>query len=71
MHDIEVFDFGPFRLSAGKHELSENGTPIALGSRAFDLLLALLRRQGQVVSKDELMAEVWPGTIVEENNLPT
>jgi TolB-like protein len=65
----ETFIFGPFRLDAGRRELIAHGTPVALGSRAFDLLLALVKRQGQVASKDELLAEVWPDTVVEENNI--
>jgi TolB-like protein/Tfp pilus assembly protein PilF len=69
MSDRDTFVFGPFRLSAGRRELSAHGTPVQLGPRAFDLLLALVRRHGLVSTKDELMAEVWPGTVVEENNL--
>jgi TolB-like protein len=61
--------FGPFRLSFGRRELLKNGVAVPLGSRAFDLLAALVRRSGNIVTKDELLAEVWPGTIVEENNL--
>jgi TolB-like protein len=61
--------FGPFRLSFGRRELLKNGIAVPLGSRAFDLLAALVRRSGNVVTKDELLAEVWPGTVVEENNL--
>lgn len=40
-----------------------------LGHRAFDVLLALVERAGQLVTKDELLAQVWPGVVVEENNL--
>ena len=43
--------------------------PVRIGSRALDVLLALIERRGQVVSKDTLMAEVWPDRVVEENNL--
>ncbi len=63
------FVFGPFRLSAARRELSAHGVPVALGQRAFDVLLALVRRHGELVTKDELMAEVWPGIAVDENNL--
>lgn len=69
MSDDEAFTFGPFRLSPGRRELLARGQPIALGARAFDLLLALVRRNGLLVSKDDLLAEVWPGTTVEENNI--
>lgn len=61
--------FGPFRLSVSRRELLRNDAPVSLGSRAFDLLLALARQQGSVLTKDELLAEVWPDTVVEENNL--
>ncbi|HEY4919912.1 MAG TPA: winged helix-turn-helix domain-containing protein [Xanthobacteraceae bacterium] len=62
-------EFGPFRLLAGRRELLAHGVPVALGQRAFDVLLALIERPGQLVTKDELMAQVWPGVVVEENNL--
>src|SRR5215212_10751521 len=42
---------------------------MALGDRAFDVLEALLASRGQLVTKDELMRRVWPGTVVEENTL--
>jgi len=45
------------------------GRAVQLGPRAFDLLAVLVRRPGDLVTKDELLAEVWPGTVVEENNL--
>jgi predicted ATPase/DNA-binding winged helix-turn-helix (wHTH) protein len=45
------------------------GTPVVLGSRAFDLLLCLIEHRDRVVSKGELLELVWPGVVVEENNL--
>ena len=69
MPDLEAFGFGSFRLMSQRRELLLNGDPVQLGSRAFDLLLALVKRRGQLATKDELIAEVWPGTIVEENSL--
>ena len=65
----EVLVFGPFRLEVARRELMAHGVPVTLGQRAFDVLLALVNRHGQLVTKDELMAEVWPGVVVEENNL--
>src|SRR5690349_19324793 len=50
-------------------ELRVDGKPVELGARAFDVLLALIEAAGTVLSKDELMARVWPGRVVEENNL--
>ncbi len=65
----QAYQFGPFRLLAHQRELSVHGVPISLGQRAFDILVVLVSRHGHLVTKDELMAEVWPGVIVEENNI--
>ncbi|SEN49979.1 Predicted ATPase [Duganella sp. CF517] len=61
--------FGPYRLAASNRVLLHDGRPVQLSGRAFDLLLALVERAGEVVSKEELIARVWPSTVVEENNL--
>jgi predicted ATPase/DNA-binding winged helix-turn-helix (wHTH) protein len=61
--------FGPFRLSRRKRQLSADSGPVALGTRAFDLLVTLLDRPGRLISKNELLDLVWPGLAVEENNL--
>jgi DNA-binding winged helix-turn-helix (wHTH) protein len=60
----EAFVFGPFCLLVGRRELLAHGVPVALGQRAFEILLTLVSRHGQLVTKDELMAEVWPGVVV-------
>jgi predicted ATPase/DNA-binding winged helix-turn-helix (wHTH) protein len=65
----EAFKFGPFRLLLARRELLAHGVPVTLGQRAFDVLLALVSRRGELVTKDDLMAEVWPGVVVEENNI--
>jgi predicted ATPase/DNA-binding winged helix-turn-helix (wHTH) protein len=65
----EAFAFGPFRLLVTRRELLAHGVPIAIRQRAFEILLLLVRRHGELVTKDELMAEVWPGVVVEENNI--
>src|ERR1700736_261982 len=69
MDTSDTFRFGSFHLLAGRRELRFNGAHVAIGSRTFDLLLALVRRRGQLATKDDLMAEVWSGRVVEENNL--
>jgi TolB-like protein/Flp pilus assembly protein TadD len=69
MRESETFIFGPFSLSVDRRELRWRGELVELGSRAFDLLVALARRGGQLATKSELMEEVWPDTVVEENNL--
>jgi predicted ATPase/DNA-binding winged helix-turn-helix (wHTH) protein len=61
--------FGPFRLSPRRRVLATAAGPVAVGARAFDLLATLLARPGQILSKNELLDLVWPGVIVEENNL--
>ncbi|MBO4221816.1 winged helix-turn-helix domain-containing protein [Bradyrhizobium neotropicale] len=65
----ETVCFGPFRLHAGQRTLEKDGTPIQLGSRALDLLIALVERAGTVVSKNDLLAKVWPDIIVDEGSL--
>ena len=64
--------FGPagrFELQPRERRLLVDGVPAPLGARAFDLLLALAARPGQLLTKNALLDEVWPGVIVEENNL--
>src|SRR5215470_16065301 len=61
--------FGRFLLLRYRRELLADGRPVKLGGRAFDVLMALIEARGAVVSKDALMARVWPDRIVEENNL--
>src|SRR3984957_18336071 len=67
--DEQVISFGPFRLLAAQRLLLEGDTPVRLGSRAFDILAALVERAGEVVGKEELIARAWPDTYVEEANL--
>ena len=61
--------FGPFELHASQRLLQRDGLAIILGSRAMDILLALLERPGAILSQRDLIARVWPGTIVEDVNL--
>src|SRR5258707_4262226 len=67
--DGRAISFGPFRLLAAQRLLLEGDRPVRLGSRAFDILAALVERAGEVVGKEELMARAWPQTFVEEANL--
>jgi predicted ATPase len=61
--------FGPFRLFPKEGLLLEADKLVRLGSRALDLLIALVERPGQLVTNKELMARVWPNVYVEPNNL--
>ena len=61
--------FGPFRLVPTQFLLLEGDKPVSLGSRALEILTVLLERPGELVSKQELMARVWPNVFVEPANL--
>ena len=64
-----VFAFGPFRLNAIGRTLHRGGRQVVVGSRAFDMLVALIQRQGDVLSHRELMAFAWSGLSVEDSNV--
>src|SRR5260370_21471435 len=64
-----AISFGPFRLYVAQRLLLEGDNPVRLGSRAFDILAALVERAGEVVGKHELIARAWPKIFVEEANL--
>ncbi|MGY4829949.1 ATP-binding protein [Sphaerotilaceae bacterium SBD11-9] len=61
--------FGPIQLRPAQRQLLIDGQPAALGARAFDVLLALVENRERLVTKNELLDFVWPGLVVEENNL--
>ena len=69
-HD-DTLRFGDFELRPAERVLLVRGAPVTLGSRAFDLLLALVQHRGRVVTKQELLDLVWPGLVVEEHNIAT
>ncbi len=64
-----LYEFNGFRLNAAERVLQRYGQEVPLTLKAFDLLLALVERRGQVVTKDQLMNEIWPDTFVEETSL--
>src|SRR5262245_12970569 len=61
--------FGRFRLIPARKLLLDGEKPVRLGSRACDILIALVERPGELLSNQELMHHVWPNTFVEEGNL--
>jgi predicted ATPase/DNA-binding winged helix-turn-helix (wHTH) protein len=65
----QTYSFGPFRFSATLQQLTLDGKPVRLGSRAIAILSALVERPGEVVSKEDLLTSAWPRTHVEEGNL--
>ena len=62
--DRHPISFGPYRLLAAQRLLLEGDRPVRLGSRAFDILAALVERAGEVVGKEQLIARAWPKTYV-------
>jgi DNA-binding winged helix-turn-helix (wHTH) protein len=65
----EIIEFGPFRLDVGQCRLTRGETAIVLRPKVFDLLVALARNPGNILTKDELLQLVWRDTLVEESNL--
>ena len=65
----QAYEFGPFRIKVEVCQLSRSGEVVPLTPKAFDTLLALVRRRDHVVDKDELMKIVWPDSFVSEDSL--
>jgi len=65
----ETFEFGPFRLDVAERKLVWEQDNVALTPKAFDMLVALVGRAGHLVTREELLREVWRDTFVEEANL--
>ena len=64
-----VYEFGPFRVDTNERLLRRGGLLVPLTPKAVETLIALVEGRGQLVSKEMLMARLWPGTFVEEANL--
>ena len=64
-----VYHFGEFQLDAGRRLLFRDGQAAQLSPKVFDTLLELVARAGEVVTKEELLAAIWPDAVVEENSL--
>ncbi len=67
----DLLRFEHFELHPGERLLRVRGEAVAVGSRAFDVLLALAQRHERLVTKQELLDLVWPGLVVEEHNVAT
>jgi predicted ATPase/DNA-binding winged helix-turn-helix (wHTH) protein len=63
------YTFGDFRLNAGEPLLLRNGAPVPLQLKTLETLLVLVKRAGSLVTRDQLIDEVWPDAFVDENNL--
>ncbi len=64
-----AYAFGDYRVEVARRILLQRGEAAPLTPKAFDTLLELVRHHGELVEKDALMQAVWPGRVVEENNL--
>src|SRR6204780_2956275 len=64
-----AISFGSFRLISTQRLLLESGKPVQLGSRALEILLALVERAGESIRREDLIARVWPHSIVDDSNL--
>lgn len=64
-----TYRFAGFELRPRERTLLQDGKPATVGPRAFDLLVTLIERAGELVTKDELLERVWPQLVVEENNV--
>lgn len=69
MANREVFRFGEFILDVGERRLLRGTEPVRLSPKAHDVLVALVREHGRLVTKEELLARVWPEAFVEEGIL--
>ena len=69
MPRIAVYRFGPFELDGAEYRLLRDGVEVPLQLKAFETLCILVERAGRLLTKDDLLRQLWPGTIVEENNL--
>ena len=65
----EMYQFGPFSLDPAERVISRDGAPFPLTPKVFDTLVCLVRHRGRLLTKDELLKEIWPDTFVEEVNL--
>ncbi len=67
---MDLIRIGAFEVYPGERLLRADGKPVAVGARAFDLLLVLAENPGRLVTKATLIERVWPRLVVDENNLP-
>lgn len=68
-NNVNCYDFDEYRLDVSNYQLSENGEPISLTQKSFELLHFLVENRGRVLRKEELLDSLWEGSFVEEANL--
>jgi Tol biopolymer transport system component/DNA-binding winged helix-turn-helix (wHTH) protein len=65
----DIYEFGPFRLDTAERKLMRGNEVVALTPKVFDMLVMLVRNNGHLLEKDELIRSLWPDSFVEEGNL--
>ena len=61
----EIILFGPFRLVVSERLLTNGSVPVDINARSFDILMSLLSKPTDVISKEDLIDQVWPGIAIE------
>lgn len=64
---VTAYSFGPFRLDLRAHRLLRDGVPVDLSAHLVDLLIYLVRHEGELIERDRLLDAVWPGVFVTDN----
>ena len=64
-----LYEFKKFRCDPREHLLLREGKPVSLSPKSFEVLVVLIQSNGRLLTKDELMQQVWPDSFVEESNL--
>src|SRR5580658_4947442 len=64
-----VYESGEWEVDLARHELRARGVPVPIGNRAFEIIEVLVQSAGELVTKNDLTARVWPGAIVEDNTI--
>jgi predicted ATPase/DNA-binding winged helix-turn-helix (wHTH) protein len=64
-----VYESGEWEVDLARRELRARGVPVPIGGRAFEIIEVLVQSAGEVVTKNDLSARIWPGAIVEDNTL--
>src|SRR5213082_856619 len=68
--ETHSYTFKSFRLEVAERQLLNDGMPVPLRPKAFDVIAFLVERAGHLVEKEELIKAVWPDSFVEEGNVP-
>jgi len=65
-----VYESGEWEVDLARRELRARGVPVPIGGRAFEIIEVLVQSAGELVTKNDLSARIWPGAIVEAQYAP-